>query len=181
MRRRKFLQLSLPVSVSAGYLDALALPIETPTTQKALQEETISLSVPQTFRAFIDTLIPADEISQAASAFGVDTIILEFANTNEAYKLLILQGCEWLNAAARYEGNKSGKFAQQPESARIKIIEVAEHTDKNKAGPARFLKTVLRHANSIYYSRPEVWRTLGYSGPPQPNGFIDFDRKPQLD
>lgn len=178
MRRRKFLELSLPATFSAGYLDAWALPIDNPEAKKALQDETISVPVPRTFRAFIDTLIPEDEMSKSASALGVDTAILEFAETNEAYKLLILQGCEWLNAAAKYEGNKSGRFSEQPESARIKILEVAENAGKGKAGPARFLKTILTHANDIYYSRPEVWKTLGYNGPPQPNGFADFARQP---
>lgn len=179
MKRRKFLQFSLPLTFSTQVLDGMAIPIENPEKKKTPHDETLSVSVPHTFRAFIDTLIPEDAISESASTYGVDNAILKFADSHEEYKLLILQGCEWLNAAAKYEGNRSGRFADQSEKTRVNILKVAENTGNGRAGPARFLKTVLSHANSIYYAQPEVWKTLAYDGPPQPNGFADFDRPPR--
>ena len=140
------------------------------------QKQAILHRFQATFRSFLDTLFPADEVSKSASTLGIDSEILELANHNERYRLLLRQGCEWLNAAAKYEGNRTGSFATLAEDARIRIIEIAENTGDGQAGPARFVNTVLAHANQIYYAKPEVWQTLGYSGPPQPNGFSDFTK-----
>jgi len=173
VQRRYFL--SLPIS--AGITSVLAVPIDSVEKPEEIVAQNIT-AFRQTFRAFIDTLLPADEFSKSASALGVDTAIIEFAESNKPYKLLIRQGCEWLNAAAKYEGNRAGKFASLSTQNQIRIVQVAETTGAGKAGPARFLHTVLAHANGIYYSRPEVWQSLGYNGPPQPRGFIDHDQAP---
>ena len=173
VRRRYFL--SLPIS--AGITSVLAVPIDSVEKSEEVLAQIIT-AFRQTFRAFLDTLLPADEFTRSASALGVDTAIIEFAETNKPYKLLIRQGCEWLNAAAKYEGNRSGKFASLSAQNQIRILKVAESTGKGKAGPARFLSTVLAHANGIYYARPEVWLSLGYDGPPQPRGFTDHNKAP---
>ena len=183
IRRREFLSLSISVSAS----QAFAVPIKNldgetendPTETGTGDEGTDFINevrLMATFKAYIDTLLPADEYSQSASALGVDTEMLTVANENEAYKRLIYRGCEWLNAAAKYEGNRGGKFATLTEQARIKIVEVAESTGEGKAGPARFVGATLQHANQIYYSKPEVWKSLGYDGPPQPYGFPDYQQ-----
>ena len=182
IQRREFLSLSVALSASRAF----AVPVPMTDQQGENTQLGTEASGPNfvnetrfiaTFRAFIDTLLPADDYSQSASALQVDTEILGVANKNHEYKRLIYQGCEWLNAAAKYEGNRSGKFATLAEPARVKIIEVAETTGQGRAGPARFVRTTLQHANAIYYSKTQVWQTIGYRGPPQPDGFTDY-RKP---
>lgn len=39
----------------------------------------------------------------------------------------------------------------------------------------RFRNEIIR----TYYSHPESWKKLSYSGPPQPEGFMDYDKAPR--
>ena len=176
MKRRHF----LCASVSAGFSTSFAVPIESTAPQAGKDQKLVGQEhlYQKTFRAFIDTLLPRDQFSKSGSELGVDKEIITVALNQDDYLVLIQRGCAWLNAAAKHEGNRFGEFAALAEPARVKILQVAENLGEGKAGPARFLKTVLRHANTIYYSKPAVWVSLGYQGPPQPHGFIDFDEAP---
>ena len=51
-----------------------------------------------TFAHFIDTLLPADGRSPAASSLGIDTRILGLARRNRALGEVITLGCDWLDA-----------------------------------------------------------------------------------
>ena len=44
--------------------------------------------------------------------------------------------------------------------------------------PKRFFDHVRSAAFTEYYARPETWASLGYKGPPQPLGFMDFTQPP---
>jgi hypothetical protein len=65
-------------------------------------------------RVFVDTLIPADDLSPAASALGVDELILQQAEADASYDRFLTLGCRWLNLQAQ------GDFSRLPEQFRAK-------------------------------------------------------------
>ena len=49
---------------------------------------------------------------------------------------------------------------------------------ERKTLPREFFEHVRRRAFRNYYGQPTTWLSLGYGGPPQPNGFPDHDKPP---
>jgi hypothetical protein len=132
---------------------------------------------PQPFAAltpFLDTLIPEDE-TPAASAFGIADSVLADARRIDAYLRLVGAGCQWLDVEARRRG--ATDFAAL---APVRREEVAAEAEKAppRSVPRVFFDRMRGAAMGHYYARPETWPGLGYSGPPQPEGFLDFDRPP---
>src|SRR5690242_1316273 len=106
-RRRLVLQ-SLAAAVTSVPGLARAIPFGS--------EENRSAPAANTLRALVDTLIPADA-TPAASAFGIDRVIVDTARRNEPYWRLIEQGAAWLDDSARALGATS--FADASEAQRI--------------------------------------------------------------
>jgi hypothetical protein len=128
----------------------------------------------ETLRALVDTLIPADE-TPAASALGVDRGLTEFALRAEGYRRLVEEGAAWLDRAARALGAKG--FAAATSEQRIAVVRQAERARANTL-PRLFFERVRADALSLYYAQPAAWPALGYAGPPQPGGFLDFEQPP---
>ena len=128
----------------------------------------------EALRALIDTLIPADE-TPAASALGIDQALQQIVRNRADYQRLIERGAEWLDRSARALGAKS--FAAATEEQRIAVVLQAE-----QSGPKTVPRTLFEHvrfdALRLYYAQPAVWPALSYTGPPQPAGFLDFERPP---
>ena len=43
----------------------------------------------------------------------------------------------------------------------------------------RFVRLLRYDTMRFYYARPEVWPSLGFDGPPQPRGFLDYTEPPR--
>jgi|SRR5688572_5207524 hypothetical protein len=135
----------------------------------------LNLPIPQhTLRALVDTLIPEDE-TPAASALGVDQALVDLLRRTDDYRRLIDEGAEWLDRSARALGAKSFHAANAEQRA-----DIVRQAERAKAGtlPRRMFERVLRDALRLYYAEPATWVALGYAGPPQPAGFLDFERAP---
>ena len=126
-------------------------------------------------RAWIDTLLPADEVSPAASELKVDANIAQVARGNQDYLRLITMGCLWLNQQAGKQGGQA--FEQLDDSDREQIVNLAEQAPARSAPKVFFERTRL-DAFHYYYARPESWSMLNYPGPPQPYGFRDHAHPP---
>jgi len=163
-RRRRLLQ-SLAAALAALPRWGSALVI---------QPETILPFPQQTLRALVDTLIPADE-TPAASALGVDQALADLVRRVQDYRRLIDEGADWLDRSARALGAKS--FAAASDEQRGAVVRQAE---KAQAGtvPRLLFERVRSDALTLYYAQPAAWSALGYAGPPQPAGFLDFERPP---
>ena len=130
-----------------------------------------------TLRAFVDLLIPADEITPSASALGVDKQLLTVANGKPAYQRLLELGLDWLNTQSR--ADFGGNFPELDEGKRETIVRQAAAAAYNSL-PRVFFERTRADAFSFYYSRPESWRGIAYyRGPPQPLGFMDYARAPR--
>lgn len=129
---------------------------------------------PTTLEAYLDTLIPADE-SPSAIHLGVAEAMVAKAKSDTSYQRLLQQGCDWLDEQARQYG--AAHFAALREAERERIVSLAA---VGAAGlqPLIFFHRTREDAFVAYYARPESWAGVGYAGPPQPRGFMDYAQAP---
>ncbi|MFO1195560.1 MAG: gluconate 2-dehydrogenase subunit 3 family protein [Burkholderiaceae bacterium] len=123
-----------------------------------------------TLRAYVDTLIPADE-TPPGSALGVDRALLAKGVRRDYARLLEL-GLAWIDRAALAAHGQ--RFHLLGEAARDAIVGRAAAADAGSLPRVFFVRT-RADAFHHYYGQPASWRDLGaYAGPPQPRGFPDF-------
>ncbi len=84
-----------------------------------------------------------------------------------------------LEAMERYSRQKYGKsFHSLEETQKENVLRWMDGIPREEFQGfffMRFRETVL----AVYYTSPEVWKTLRYNGPPQPRGFIDYYLPPE--
>lgn len=132
----------------------------------------------KTIEALLGTLIPDDE-TPGALKLGVSEMILSKAATQNKYRHIIKKGSEWLDREA---GKLSSTdFTALREEDRDSIVARAIESPTDSL-PRNFLELMRADAFEFYYSNPRSWAQLGYNGPPQPNGFMDYykPRSPRL-
>jgi hypothetical protein len=117
-----------------------------------------------TLSAFVDTLLPEDAVSPAASTLGVPDAILDFSADVSGLGDLISGGTAWLN--------KTGgpPFAQLPEQDRTRLITWMAESDP-AGGPNRFYEVVRLLAVEFYFARPEAISGFPLNTAPQPRGY----------
>jgi hypothetical protein len=126
-------------------------------------------------RAWIDTLLPADEVSPAVSELGVASRVADKALGNPDYLRLIRAGCRWLDRQARTRDRQV--FARLDVPDRKHVVRLAEQAAA-KSLPRLFFERTREDVFLCYYTHPETWVMLDYPGPPQPAGFMDYTRPP---
>lgn len=121
----------------------------------------------RTVTALADVIIPADEFGPAASAVGVPDFIDEWVSapydTQVKDRKTIRDGLAWLDGEANKRFGKG--FADSAVAQQTAILEdiVKEGTDARKQVRAFF--TVFRdRAAGGYYTTPEGWKAIGYTG-----------------
>ena len=137
-------------------------------------QQTLAALPTQDLRLLIDTLVPADE-SPGAVELGIHTAIETSIRAHADYQKLLLDGVAWLDRES--ERRYQARFSELPGEPREFLLTVAENSPRNSA--QRRLFTVLR--NDVirrYYTHPDAWAQLGYPGPPQPLGFMDYSEPP---
>ena len=126
--------------------------------------------------AFLDTLIPEDS-SPSASQLDVNGDLVKKASQEADFERLLVLGCAWLDKQSQKLGQRG--FENLDEASRITIVQIAEQSAERSL-PRVFFTAVRHFAFGIYYAHPEAWLSLGYSGPPQPAGFLDFADPPGI-
>lgn len=128
-----------------------------------------SAALALTFTAFCDTLIPADEITPAASTLGVASAILADIDGDALAQRLLAAGCAWLDA------HSAGDFTRADEATRVAACERMQAMPwESPAG--RFFQVMRNTAMAAYYAEPASWRGLALDRPPQPLGFFEAVR-----
>jgi hypothetical protein len=167
LSRRHFLGLSLRTGLLAGigirFQNFFSIA---PGSSKPTQR--------QTLRAYLDTLIPADE-TPSATQLDVAEKIMAKAATDRGYERLIKQGCDWMDKQAKQYG--AHNFSDLSEANREHVVSRAA---EGEAGilPLMFFERTRADALFHYYGHPQSWRALGYAGPPQPGGFMNYAEAP---
>jgi hypothetical protein len=172
LTRRSFLLWSFAASLlgqSRRLLAALVSPID-----PAMQP--LSAAELRCLRVWLDTLLPADEFSPAASTLDVDVRVAGKAGDDPGYLKLLHAGCRWLDRQARTRGAQA--FEHLDASGREQVVRLSEQSAE-KSLPWVFFGRTRDDAFGFYYARSETWGMLGYPGPPQPRGFMDHARPPQ--
>jgi len=117
--------------------------------------------------ALADLMIPADEHGPAASAVGVIDFIDEWISapydTQRADRDIIRPGLAWLDAEAtqRFEKTFAAVTATKQTAIVDDILEAGSAANK---AAYRFWKLFRDRACGGYYSTPEGWKALGYTG-----------------
>ncbi|EXI82491.1 MAG: hypothetical protein AW10_00599 [Candidatus Accumulibacter appositus] len=127
------------------------------------------------FRAWIDTLVPAEADFPGAVALGVAERMQELIGEQPAYAALTRAALEWLDERARAQGGNG--FATLPEVDRQSIVSAALASAPGST-PRTFFQATLDDALFHTYADESAWVNLGYAGPPQPIGFPDQQRPP---
>ena len=139
--------------------------------------ESIKSEYTSILTSYLDTLIPEHGEFISASKADVVTELLNKENTNKEYSQILNSGCAWLESVSL--NNYQKKFVSLSEEQRIKIITQAESAWRNKPStkniPGYFFNVTRRDGYSFYYQNPMTWKALNYNGPPQPNGFPDYE------
>jgi hypothetical protein len=129
----------------------------------------------RTLRSYLDTLVPADELGPGALELGVLEAIEAAAGEDAGYRRLLELGCTWLDEQAAYFGAK--EFGALGDNERGRLVLFASEQAPGSLARA-FFETTQEHAFRVFWARPEAWAGIGYAGPPQPEGFLDYSEAP---
>ena len=121
----------------------------------------------RTVTALADIIIPADEHGPAASAVGVPDFIDEWVSApyeqQQKDLKVIRDGLAWLDAESQKRFSKGFADAAAEQQTAILDDIVKEGTDARKQAFSFF--TLFRdRAAGGYYSTPEGWKAIGYTG-----------------
>jgi hypothetical protein len=125
---------------------------------------------------YLDTLLPEDA-TPSATQLGTDGALLEQALERRDVARLLELGCSWLDAQARDRG--ATEFSELDEGQRAAVVAIAERSPSDSM-PRAFFSYTQSEAFFHYYAQPGAWPELGFSGPPQPMGFLDFAQPPKV-
>ena len=131
----------------------------------------------QPFPLFIDVLLPETD-TPSASQLMVHIELIKHANNIKNYPELIKRGCFWLNKQAQTKFHKMS-FINLSDAEKIVIVKQAEKS-KNGDIAKLFFERIKQDAFWFYYAHPETWRVLGFEGPPQPNGYLNYTKPPRI-
>lgn len=161
-------QVSLPVErrdFLALMLGGMAVPLAVGSSHAAPQQSGRDVaSVKRTLNAFLDVLIPADELSPSASALGIAERILDEAKDEALFMRLIRVVVAWLDNSA----NKD--FAALDEKRKVAIVEWMAAAPW-ESPQRRFFEIMRDRAMWFYYGHAESWGGLPLNAPPQPAGY----------
>lgn len=128
--------------------------------------------IPLTLSAVIDHMLPADELP-GALALGIDGQVVLAADPD--LKRDVTPGVAWLDAQARAAG--AARFVHLDKAAREAVLQAALASEAHQV--AAFVRGLRTRAFTHYYTHPTVMAAFAYTGPPQPEGFPDFQEPPR--
>ena len=130
---------------------------------RAVAQPLVSPSYEETLRIFVDALLPADDLTPAASVLEVHTQILKDAEQDAALQQLIDDGCQWLQQSI---GSLSALDSSQLE----RLLQAMSEADWD-SGPKNFFHQIRDRAVMYYYADPRAWVGSDINRPPQPIGY----------
>ena len=130
---------------------------------RAVAQSPVSPSYQETLRIFVDALLPADELTPAASVLEVHTQILKDAEQATALRQLINEGCSWL---AQSVGSLKTLDSGQLE----RLLQAMSEAGWD-SGPRNFFHEIRDRTVTYYYADPRAWAGSAINRPPQPIGY----------
>ncbi|MEM4658489.1 MAG: gluconate 2-dehydrogenase subunit 3 family protein [Candidatus Methanosuratincola sp.] len=114
----------------------------------------------------------ADAIAPGAKEIGIRDLLMDYFSKNTGIASFYDAGFWNLDAASRSIFKQPFHMIPSKEDRR-KLLE--DISIKNRQFFWGFRNLVIR----FYYTHPAVWKRLGYAGPPQPAGFMDYHLPPK--
>ena len=158
MRRRTVVALFATIALGGGAVLRRALA--------ALGQQTPEA----TMAALADTLFPGGDGLPGAAALGLH----ERALAASDLQAVVGKGIAWLDKYAASRG--STDFVALDEAGRLAALDAAFASTEDGIRP--FVLALRQHLGFAYYSDPAVKKAFAYTGPPQPDGFADFQERP---
>lgn len=121
--------------------------------------------------AVADTLFPGGDGLPPASALGLHQRVLAMPDLQPS----ISKGVAWLDRYASARG--FADFAALGEAGRLAAMDAAFASADDGIRP--FVFAMRQHFGTAYYAEPAVRKAFAYAGPPQPDGFADFQERPR--
>ena len=124
--------------------------------------------VTRTMAAVVDLMVPGGGLP-SASQLGLHTQAMAMPELEP----LIASGVDLLDKQA--VAQNGANFLALGESERLSAADAAFASSESAR---RFLLALRFHLMTAYYSEPVVKAAFAYTGPPQPDGFPDFQDPP---
>jgi len=118
----------------------------------------------KTLAAFLDVLLPHDDLSGSATELRIDEKLWELSEFDNRFRHLVLLGCRWLNLTG------GPPFVELNMEQQVAVVEWMSNSDWDQV-PRRFYELVRQTAIELYYSDPAAWTGLPLERPPQPQGY----------
>jgi gluconate 2-dehydrogenase subunit 3-like protein len=124
-----------------------------------------------TVKVVTDLMFPGDGGLPGATELKIHDRIIAMSDLHET----MAYGVSWLDSWARTNG--ASDFLGLDENAKSAAIDAAFASEIEDARV--FALTLRYHGVLNYYSEPQIKTAFPYTGPPQPEGFLDFQDPPQ--
>ena len=116
-----------------------------------------------------DVMFPGDGLA-GATELGLHLRVLAMADL----EALLATGVTWLHQRATLQG--ASDFLALDEAQRLAALDAAFASPDQGIQP--FVLALRYHVGTAYYSAPAIKSAFAYTGPPQPDGFADFQERP---
>jgi Gluconate 2-dehydrogenase subunit 3 len=123
-----------------------------------------------TVKAVTDLMFPGEGLP-GATQLKIHDRIIAMADLQDT----MVDGVGWLDAWARSKG--AADFLGLDQNSRAAAIDAAFASEIDDA--RQFAILLRYYAGLNYYADPVVKAAFAYTGPPQPDGFADFQDPPQ--
>jgi MYXO-CTERM domain-containing protein len=124
----------------------------------------------QTVTAVTDLMFPGEGLP-GATALGIHNRIVAMSD----FHPIMSGGVDWLDKWATSQG--ASDFLALDESARLAAVGAAFESEDDHA--RQFVVAIRYYGVLNYYSEPVIKAAFPYTGPPQPEGFPDFQDAPK--
>ena len=127
----------------------------------------------ETIRAVADVMFPGDGIP-SASALELPDRVFDLLSASPELQASIARGVDFLDFVAARRG--ASAFVALDDIGRLAAIDAAFASGENEV--QQFVLALRFHLGMAYYADPAIKAAFAYSGPPQPDGFADFQNRP---
>jgi hypothetical protein len=124
-----------------------------------------------TMAAIADTMFPGGDGLPGASALRLHERVLAMSDLQDS----IGKGIAWLDKYAAARG--AGAFVALDQAGRLAALDAAFASTDDGMRP--FVFAMRQQLGQLYYSNATIKKAFAYTGPPQPDGFADFQERPR--
>ncbi|HLE25526.1 MAG TPA: gluconate 2-dehydrogenase subunit 3 family protein [Thermodesulfobacteriota bacterium] len=196
LTRRKFIGIITSFSVLSSLfpsnylLSVWALENKNPLKSQKLLKDKFKFFTPYqatVIEEVTSLIIPSDN-SPGAREAGVVFVIDNSMSENNRLQTLYLQGIEWLDLMSKMLSGENS-FLDLNQDEMIEILNIADQkksllykeaniprVDRDKNIGSLFFDNLVRQTFNIFYTSDLGWKVVGYHGPPQWAGNLNYNK-----